>query len=217
MSPRPERPEVAGPLPGDPAPDATLEQITGAPFRLSSAWSGGPAVLAFLRYFGCPFCQAQVAQLKRDRVAFTARGCRIVLVGQGARAEASRAPAVRDMPFPLLLDRDRSVFRAYGLHRGRLGQIFSPAVAMPFVAANLRKQTRQRGLFGGEFMQMPGTFVVDPAGSLILAHRNRHIADSPSSDQLLAVIDRAVSARPRRRDDGLRRPVHADHGRRGAR
>src|SRR5207244_12267924 len=71
------------PEPGDPAPDAELLDAWGQPARLSAAWDGGPAVLVFLRYFGCPFCQAQVVGLRRDHERFEETGASVALVGQG--------------------------------------------------------------------------------------------------------------------------------------
>jgi peroxiredoxin len=37
---------------GDPAPDVELLDVDGRPVRLSTLWSDGPAVLAFLRHYG---------------------------------------------------------------------------------------------------------------------------------------------------------------------
>jgi hypothetical protein len=39
-------------------------------------------------------------------------------------------------------------------------------------------------------MQMPGTFVIDMQGVVQLAHRNRHIADTPPHDEILQVLNR---------------------------
>jgi len=100
-----------------------------------------------------------------------------------------------------LLDRDRGAYRAYGLVRGRAMQVLSPRVALPWIKAELASETRQRGLNGGSFLQMPGTFVVDSggvvrarSGTIRMAHRNRHFADAPSVDRLLDVL--AGAGRP---------------------
>ena len=58
---------MSAPGVGDRAPDATLLDLDGGEVALSSLWKDRPAVLVFLRYFGCPFCQAQVASLRDDR------------------------------------------------------------------------------------------------------------------------------------------------------
>jgi peroxiredoxin len=61
-------------------------------------------------------------------------------------------------------------------------------MALPFLRANLHRETVQRGMHGGAFMQMPGTFVIDTEGVVRMAHRNRHIADTPRNQQILQVL-----------------------------
>jgi peroxiredoxin len=180
---------------GDPAPDVRLLDLDGTPTRLSWFWHASPAVFVFLRYFGCPFCQAQVVALRRDRERFEDAGARVVLVGHGDRDAATTFAERKALPFPLLLDPDRSAYRAYGLVPGRAVQVLGPKVVLPWLKAELSSETRQRGLKGGDFFQMPGTFVIDRggvvrlAGALVrLAHRNRHVADTPSNEMILRLV-----------------------------
>jgi peroxiredoxin len=173
---------------GDPAPDVELLLPGEGVVPLSAYWDGGPVVLVFLRYFGCPFCQAQVVGLREEQDRFEDTGAEVVLVGQGdATAEAAFREA-RGVPFPILLDADRHAYRAYGLSRGTSMQLFGPKVALPFLRANVHHETRQHGLKGGSFRQMPGTFVVDGTGVVLLAHRNRTVADNPTTAALLDVL-----------------------------
>jgi len=182
--------EPVAPEPGEAAPDLPLLDTVGQRVPLGSFWDGAPAVLVFLRYFGCPFCQRQVVQLRDDHASFQELGGRVVLVGQGTAEEgASFAERLRT-PFACVVDPDRSAYRAYGLVSGRLLQVAGPAVAGTFIRANLHGETRQRGLRGGSFSQMPGTFVVDDEGVIRLAHRNRHVADNPRNQDLLDTLGR---------------------------
>jgi peroxiredoxin len=178
------------PEPGDPAPDAELLDLWGEAALLSTAWADGPAVLVFLRYFGCPFCQMQVVGLRRDQGMFEESGASVTLVGQGPPEEAVAFRERRQVPFPVFVDPDRRAYRAYGLDRGRPSQVYGPKVAVPFVRANLTGKL-QRGLHGGSFLQMPGSFVVDGAGILRFAHRNRTVADNPTNQALLDAVHRA--------------------------
>jgi len=183
-------PGATGRLPdvGDPAPDAWLLDLQGERVALSSFWAERPSVVVFLRYFGCPFCQMQVVSLREERQRFDSIGGAIVLLGQGEPGQGLAFTRSHDLPFPCLLDADRTAFGAYGLGRGTVMQIFSPKVGVPFLRANLHGETRQRGLRGGRFTQMPGTFVVDIDGTIRLAHRNRHIGDSPPAETLLRTL-----------------------------
>jgi peroxiredoxin len=189
---------MAGPEVGDPAPDALLIALERREVRLSSLWQERPAVVVFLRYFGCPFCQTQVVTLRNEHERINRSGADVVLVGHGDPDAAVEFASSKALPFPLLLDRDRGTYRAYGLMQGKAMQVLSPRVALPWIKAELSSETRQRGLRGGNFLQMPGTFVVDTrgvvrarGGMIRMAHRNRNFADAPSIDQLLDALDGA--------------------------
>jgi peroxiredoxin len=180
---------------GDRAPDAILADLGGREVRLSSLWKDRPAIVVFLRYFGCPFCQMQVAELRRERDRIEEAGADVGLVGHGDPRAAAAFATTKRLPFPLLLDRDRGTYRAYGLVMGKATQVLNPRVALPWIKAELSVETRQRGLKGGSFLQMPGTFVVDTGGivrmrggTIRMAHRNRNFADTPSVDRLLHVL-----------------------------
>jgi peroxiredoxin len=179
---------VPRPQVGDPAPDVSLLDLDGVRIRLSRCWGDRPAVLVFLRYFGCPFCQAQVVGLRDERASFQRAGAEVVLVGQGTPEDGSTFLDRTNTPFTCLIDTSRAAYRAYDLGEGGMNDVLGPRVAFPFLRANLRRETRQRGLHGGSFWQMPGTFVVGEDGIVYLAHRNRHIADSPSNRILLSVL-----------------------------
>jgi peroxiredoxin len=179
---------MTGPGVDDPAPDVSLLDMAARQAALSTFWRREPAVVVFLRYFGCPFCQSQVVQLREDRKLFDDVGAGVVLIGQGNPAEAVAFTERMNQPFECLVDPNRSAFRAYGLGRGTPGQIVRPQMALPFLRANLHRETVQRGMHGGAFMQMPGTFVIDTEGVVRMAHRNRHIADTPRNQQILQVL-----------------------------
>lgn len=128
--------------------------------RLSAAWTDQPAVVVFLRYFGCPFCQVQVVALRRDEALSRESGARVVLVGHGNHEDALPFLQAKRVPFPVLLDPDRAVCRAHLLMQGKVMQVLSAKTAVPWLRAELSHETRQRGLKGGSFMQIPGTFVI---------------------------------------------------------
>jgi len=181
---------VTGPNVDDPAPDVSLLDMAAHQAALSTFWRREPAVVVFLRYFGCPFCQAQVVQLRNDRKLFDEAGAGVVLIGQGNPAEATAFTERMNQPFQCLVDPTRSAYRAYGLGRGAPFQVVGPQMALPFLRANLNRETLQRGLHGGAFMQMPGTFVIDTDGVVRMAHRNRHIADTPRNELILQVLSK---------------------------
>ena len=83
---------------GDPAPDASVLDPRGRSEQLSTSWSDRPAVLVFLRYFGCPLCQQQVATLRADEDRFAEADTNVVLVGQGRPSDAERFVEEKSLP-----------------------------------------------------------------------------------------------------------------------
>ncbi|MEX2274082.1 MAG: peroxiredoxin-like family protein [Actinomycetota bacterium] len=180
---------------GDLAPDADLLGLDRKIVRLSDFWERQPIVLVFLRYFGCPFCQAQVAELKRDEPRFREAGAGVVLVGHGHPGAAEAFSAKRRLPFPLLMDPWRDAYESYGLREATFGEVVGPRALPQMLRRGLAKDTRQGGLHGGSLKQMPGTFVIDTGGVIRhddgivrLVHRNRDVADAPSNDAILDVL-----------------------------
>ena len=102
---------MTGPQVHDPAPDVALLDLAARQATLSAYWRRGPAVVVFLRYFGCPFCQAQVAHLRDERERFDQAGAGIVLIGQGQPSDASAFTERLRQPFECLVDPDRSAYR----------------------------------------------------------------------------------------------------------
>ncbi|MGZ6544760.1 MAG: SelL-related redox protein [Actinomycetota bacterium] len=173
---------------GDPAVDVTLVDGDGVRVQLSSQWADRPAVLVFLRYFGCSFCQAQVVGLRRDRERFDATGARVVLIGQGGPGDRGAFGDPALMPFTVLFDPDRAAFRAYGLEHARALQVLAPKTALPWMRLQLHSETRHRGLHGGSLTQLAGTFIVDQTGEVRMAYRSRHVAESPENQAILDVL-----------------------------
>jgi peroxiredoxin len=184
-----------GPGVGDAAPDAEILDRTGVPARLADVWAEQPAVVVFLRYFGCPFCQAQVVSLREEHMRFARLGTRISLIGQGTPTDCAEFCDRQRIEFDVFVDPERVAFRAFGLIEGGIRQVLTPAVLLPWVKNELKAETRQGGLRGGSFMQMPGTFVVDTTGIVRFAHRNRHVADTPRNQAILDVLAKIPNSR----------------------
>jgi peroxiredoxin len=137
-----------------------------------------PVLLVFLRHAGCTFCREALSDLAQARPSIEAEGARLVLVHMGTdeqgRALTSRY-GLEDCP--RISDPDRSLYRAFGLRRGSLGDLFGPKVWWRGFQAGILAR-HGIGALAGDGFQMPGVFLLY-AGQVIRSHRHLSAADRP--------------------------------------
>lgn len=171
----------------DPAPDLELLDVDCNPVRLSSLWKKQVLILAFTRHFGCPQCKEMVDQLVVASPQLRGRNLSLAIITQGTPEDAKafceqRAPGVL-----CLSDPERRAYEAYGLERASIWQSF---LSLNVWRSN-RRLKRERGWNtdlppkGQDAMQMAGTFVIAPDGTIRLPYYYDDIADHPSVDLLL--------------------------------
>lgn len=178
---------------GDRAPDLELRDMDGAPRRLAELWPLGPTLLLFLRQFGCS-CLAERWDLLREEIPeFEAAGAQVVAVGQGEPERTAAMAQRRGYPFPVLSDPERRAYRAYGLLQGTPAQLVHDFAWRPgdMTSAQDLFLTPRRGTERAvvdDPWQLPGEFVIDPTGTIRLAHRYQYCEDFPPRTVLLGAI-----------------------------
>src|SRR5437899_7743003 len=110
---------------GDPAPELELPDTSGRKRRLSDFWQAKPALILFLRHFGCSCLAERWDQLKGDLGAFAVAGAQVVAICQGEPESTAALATRRGYPFPLLFDPDRRAYHLFGLLVGAPAQILS--------------------------------------------------------------------------------------------
>ena len=107
-------------------------------------------------------------------------------VTQGDAEQAQALCERFQAPFPCLADPQRAGYRAFGLKRGSLWEVVGPAAVVRGLRA-ARKGHHIEKVVGDAF-QMPGTFIIDGAGTVRYAHYARHSGDHPAAAELIAAL-----------------------------
>lgn len=99
---------------------------------------------------------------------------------------------VRDtrLPWPLLIDGELSLYRSYGMERGKWRNIFGAASIASYAKLMLRGH-KPRGLAGDPY-QLGGDVLIDPQGIVRLHHVGRGPADRPSVASILQAVQAAT-------------------------
>lgn len=181
---------------GQPAPDVSLPDTTGRIRRLSDFWAKRPALILFLRQFGCSCLAERWEKLKDEVAAFEEAGAQVVAITQGEPERAAEVAKRRGYPFPVLCDPERTSYEAYGLPEGTPAQILHDFAwkrgdrETGEKMINSRRGT-ERALVDSPW-QLPGEFVVSTSGRLVLTHRYQYCEDFPPKTVILGAIAAAA-------------------------
>lgn len=97
-----------------------------------------------------------------------------------------------DVPYPVLVDPDRSAYRAWGLERGSVARIWGDPHVWLQYARELAHGSRLR-LPGTDTLQLGGDFVVDRAGTVAYSRPQRR-DDRPPVAELLRALESAAAS-----------------------
>lgn len=186
------RHETLPPQVGDPAPDMELPDSTGTVRRLSEFWHRGPAVVIFLRHFGCSCLAERCETLQHDIPEFERAGAQVLAVGQGKVERTAAIAARRGYRMTLLCDPDLVAYRAYGLLQGTAPALLHDFPFEPGDDATAAKwldsrRGTERALVDDPW-QLPGEFVIAPGGTIAHVHRYQYCEDFPPKTVLLGAI-----------------------------
>ena len=155
---------------------------------LTAAAAHSPALVIFLRSFGCTFCREAMADVSRLQKEIRAAGAGIVFV-HGARPEEGAPWFTRYGLDGVTVISDPALghYRAFGLGRTRAADMVAPKVWVRGAACAI---THGFGAQTIELMrQLPGVFVVQ-GGEVIAEYRHQSPADRPD---YLGLVTSAIS------------------------
>jgi len=124
--------------------------------------------------------------LRRNQKSFEKAGAQVVLVGMGTPSESAEFAAKFNIPFPLVSDPQKKLYRKFGLKQTSTLGLFSPSLALKGVAAIVGGHGI--GMPQGDVLQLPGVFVINTAGQIVYSHFSRNPADHPDAKTIIAAL-----------------------------
>ena len=125
-------------------------------------------------------------QLRRKAKAFRELGAQVVLVGLGTPEETAAFRKRYAIPFPMIADPEKALYKAFHLKQASAAAFLSPGMAVKGVSALLRGYGI--GLPSGDVRQLPGVFIIDTHGVIRYRYFAEGPADHPAPDVLLEKI-----------------------------
>ncbi|OYT71927.1 MAG: hypothetical protein CFK52_06735 [Chloracidobacterium sp. CP2_5A] len=144
--------------------------------RFADQLTGEINLLVFLRHFGCVFCREIVADV-RDIATQDPTYPSVIFFFQGTVEQGRAFFADHWKEARAISDTPLTFYRAFGIERGGLREMFGPEVW----ARGLRAARKGHfiGLPVGDPFVMPGAFLVSASGDILWRHNFKHAGDHP--------------------------------------
>ncbi len=127
-----------------------------------------------------------MAQLRLKIPQLEQANCKVVLVGMGTPEESALFVKKTDVPWQMICDPDRQLYRSFGLKMASPLELLSPSVTFKAIAA--MAQGHSVGLPVGDIRQLPGVFIIDTGGRIVYRHVAKDPADHPAPETILAAL-----------------------------
>ena len=169
--------------PGNKAPDFKFKTAWDDEFNFYDAVGNNPAVLIFLRYYGCPVCQMEMAKIKQGIDLARKKGGRVFVVLQSKPETIASLIKKDDFPFTIICDSQGKVFQLYGVEAGGIIKYLHPAGLIAAIKATCRGFLH--GKFEGNETQLPAAFAMTADKIIKYAHYGKNIGDVPSLAKMI--------------------------------
>lgn len=170
------------------APTGQLYDTNGGVVDLASLWRGRPALIFFLRHLGCALCRTHLQAIRDAYAEFERRGTAVAAVTFADPQGAAQLQLRQQLPFVVLADPSRQMYRAFGMLEGSLANAAGPDVLLRQLAQAMRGNIPYINPFEGHITQLGGTVIVD-SGVVRFAHVAIPIYNYTPIEQYLAIID----------------------------
>jgi len=100
---------------GDTAPDVTVLDSQGKPFRLPDQWTAGPLIVVFFRGGWCNYCNLQLRDWQRHHEALLRLGATLLAISPQAPERSTATTQDNSLAFPILSDTNLAAANAFGI------------------------------------------------------------------------------------------------------
>lgn len=164
---------------------------TGEEVVLGSLWQDKPAVLVYLRHFGCIFCREHAVELQPYLPKIRELGAELYLISSGAVDRAAAFKQEFNLACPVLTDPSLKSYTAADFKKR------TPLLSLPKVmwrAAKAMSHGFRQTKTQGDTFQLGGSLVVAPGNRELFYYRSDSAGDNAKPEALIEALQKGESA-----------------------
>lgn len=159
---------------GDKARDFSVTDIFGSRISLGD-FEGRKTLLSFYRYASCPLCNLRIRQLIKELPGLSKKGLAVLAFFESPKGSIKRYICRQDVPFPMIADPERQIYRLYGVESSWLG--FLKGCVRPALFESVLVHGFMPGRMEGDKALLPADFLIGPDLTVSRAYYGRDAGD----------------------------------------
>lgn len=165
-----------------------VQELSGEWVPLGSLWSERPAVIVWLRHYGCIFCREQASELRTIAEEAESLG-NLAIVSTGSVDHGRDFASTHGEGLRSLVDSARASYKVLSFKRGGRSSL-DPRIYLRGIQAATKgfMQGRTRG----DAMQQGGVLVVAAGGQPVFFQRSEFAGDHARLEQILSSLREAA-------------------------
>lgn len=140
--------------------------------------------VSFHRFAACPFCNLRTHELIRHYELFEKHNVEVISIWPSEKDSLLQHTAGEKSPFPMLSDKNKSIYKAYGVTESSLSGAVRLLLHPRLIFDALRKKGKTIEIDADPKL-MPASFLIDPEGLVQLAYYGKHYGDHPTIESVL--------------------------------
>lgn len=170
--------------PGEMAKPFSLPGIDGSRVDMDSL-RGKRALISFMRFAACPFCNLRVHQLV-TRYPELGTNFAAVVIFDSPLEHLRKSTEGHQAPFPILADESNVAYKAYQIEHSRAGVLKGMLFRMPSLLKAMLIHGYFPTSFQGSLTTMPADFLVDEFGVVQKAYYGNDEGDHLPFEEIKA-------------------------------
>jgi peroxiredoxin len=142
-------------------------------------------LLSFYRYASCPLCNLRISQIIGKYDELNKKGLKIIAFFQSSRDSMIQYVGKQDVPFPLIPDPKREVYKLYGIEKSWIKYILG---GMTGKMRKARKLGYKIGKMEGQLNLVPADFLIENL-TIKRAYYGKNIGDHIPFEEIFSFLD----------------------------
>lgn len=152
-----------------------------------SDYKGKKVLVSFYRYASCPLCNLRISELIENNDILMEKDLCLIAFFQSPKESILRYVGQQSVPFPIIADPERIIYKKYGIETSLMGMI--KVILKPIKLLEAMNKGFKPGKMEGSKSLLPADFLIDLDQKIVKAYYGKDIGDHLPIEDILKYLE----------------------------